>query len=107
MVRLQRPHLGQLLEHGPRRQVRPCHERVEEWKLPGDRPQAYSVWVNDRDQVWLTEWSSNAIVRFDPATEKFTSYPSNRDGARMRQTLGRGGEAWGAESGTDRLVRIK
>ena len=85
----------------------PATKAWKEWKLPGDRPQTYSVWVDDRDQVWLTEWSSNAIVRFDPATEKFTSYPSNRDGARVRQMLGRGGEAWGAESGTDRLVRIK
>ncbi len=60
----------------------PAMNAWKEWKLPGDRPQAYSVWVDDRDQVWLTEWSSNAIVRFDPATEKFTSYPSDRDGAR-------------------------
>lgn len=85
----------------------PATKTWKEWKLPGDRPQTYSVWVDDRDQVWLTEWSSNAIVRFDPATEKFTSYPSNRDDARVRQMLGREGEAWGAESGTDRLVRIK
>ena len=85
----------------------PATKAWKEWKLPGDRPQTYSVWVDDRDQVWLTEWSSNAIVRVDPASEKFTGYPSDRDGARVRQMLGRGGEAWGAESGTDRLVRIK
>jgi virginiamycin B lyase len=76
-----------------------------EWKLPGDA-QAYSVWVDPDDRVWLSDWSSNAIVRFDPATEQFTRYPSNRDGARVRQMLGRAGEMWGAESGTDRLVRI-
>lgn len=85
----------------------PASKSWKEWKLPGGRPQAYSVWVDDRDQVWLTEWSSNAIVRFDPSTEAFTSFPSNRDGARVRQMLGRAGEAWGAESGTDRLVRIR
>jgi len=65
------------------------------------------VWVDDDDRVWLTDWSSNAIVRFDPATERFTSFPSDRSNANVRQMLGRAGEAWGAESGTDRLVRIK
>jgi virginiamycin B lyase len=85
----------------------PATKAWKEWKLPGERPQTYSVWVDDRDQVWLTEWSTNAIVRFDPVSERFTSYPSDRDGARVRQMLGRSGEAWGAESGTDRLVRIR
>jgi virginiamycin B lyase len=84
----------------------PSSKSWKEWKLPGDAPQAYSVWVDDRDNVWLTEWSSNAIVRFDPSSQAFTTFRSDRDGARVRQMLGRAGEAWGAESGTDRLVRI-
>ncbi|HKW80901.1 MAG TPA: lyase, partial [Casimicrobiaceae bacterium] len=66
----------------------------------------YAVWVDDRDKVWLTDWSSNAIVRFDPVGETFTSFPSNRDQANVRQMLGRPGEVWGAESGVDRLVMI-
>ena len=83
----------------------PATRTWREWKLPGNA-RAYSVWVDPDDQVWVTDWSTNAIVRFDPASEKFTSYPSDRDGANVRQMLGRAGEAWGAESGTDRLVRI-
>jgi virginiamycin B lyase len=85
----------------------PASNTWKEWKLPGERAQAYSVWVDERDRVWLTEWTTNAIVAFDPAKETFTSFPSNRNGARVRQMLGRAGEAWGAESGTDRLVRIR
>jgi virginiamycin B lyase len=46
-------------------------------------------------------------VRFDPATETFKSFPSDRDDANVRQLLGRPGEVWGAESGTDRLVVIR
>ena len=84
----------------------PATKAWREWKLPGDNPQAYSVWVDERDKVWLTEWTSNAIVRFDPVTETFTSFPSNRARANVRQMLGRAGEAWGAESGTDRLVVV-
>jgi virginiamycin B lyase len=76
-----------------------------EWKLPGSA-RAYSVWVDPDDHVWLTDWSTNAIVEFDPVTQKFVSYPSDREGANVRQMLGRAGEAWAAESGTDRLVRI-
>ena len=85
----------------------PAAKAWREWKLPGASPQAYSVWVDERDKVWLTEWSSNAIVRFDPVTEQFTSFPSNRSRANVRQMLGRAGEAWGAESGTDRLVVVR
>ena len=85
----------------------PAAKEWREWKLPGASPQAYSVWVDERDKVWLTEWSSNAIVRFDPVTEQFTSFPSNRSRANVRQMLGRAGEAWGAESGTDRLVVVR
>jgi virginiamycin B lyase len=84
----------------------PASRSWREWKLPGERPRAYSVWVDERDKVWLTEWTTNAIVRFDPVTEKFESFPSNRPGADVRQMLGRPGEAWGAESGTDRLVMV-
>ena len=84
----------------------PATKTWREWRLPGDRQQAYSVWVDDRDGVWLTDWTANAIVRFDPASERFESFPSDRPGANVRQMLGRAGEAWGAESGTDRLVVV-
>lgn len=76
-----------------------------EWKLPG-AAHAYSVFVDDQDKVWLTDWSTNAIVRFDPATEQWQSFESNRSNANVRQMAGRAGEAWGAESGTDRLVVV-
>jgi virginiamycin B lyase len=77
------------------------------WRLPGERPRAYSVYVDERDEVWLTDFGSNAIVRFDPQSKRFTSFPSDRPSANVRQLLGREGEVWGAESGTDRLVRIR
>jgi virginiamycin B lyase len=77
------------------------------WKLPGEKPRAYSVYVDEKDQVWLTDFAANAIVRFDPESERFTSFPSDRPSANVRQMLGRGGEVWGAESGTDRLVRVR
>jgi virginiamycin B lyase len=78
-----------------------------EWKLPGARPQAYAVYVDDKDKVWLTDFGSNAIVRFDPSTEQFTPFALAESAASVRQLLGRPGEVWGAESSADRLVVIR
>jgi virginiamycin B lyase len=83
----------------------PTSRAWKEWKLPGSA-HAYSVWVDPADKVWLTDWSINALVRFDPVTEKFETFPSSKPQANVRQMLGRSGEAWGAESGTDRLVMV-
>lgn len=85
----------------------PDSKTWQSWRLPGDKPRTYSVWVDERDKVWLTDFGANAIVLFDPETERFKSFPSNRPNANVRQMLGGRGEAWGAESGTDRLVVIR
>ncbi len=85
----------------------PLSKTWQTWPLPGDDPSAYAVFVDDKDLVWVSDFGANAILRFDPKTEKFESFPSNRSGADVRQMLGRPGELWGAESGTDRLVVIR
>jgi virginiamycin B lyase len=77
------------------------------YKLPGGEPRAYAVYVDDRDMVWVSDFGANAILKFDPKTETFESFPSDRPDAAVRQMLGRPGEMWGAESGTDRLVVIR
>jgi virginiamycin B lyase len=57
--------------------------------------------------VWLSDFGANAMVRFDPAEETFTQFPIPSAGAAVRQILGRPGEIWGAESGTDKLIVIR
>jgi virginiamycin B lyase len=76
----------------------------KEWKLPGDRPMAYAVFVDDADVVWVTEWGSNALARFDPVTETFVVRAHPSPNANVRELLGRHGEVWGAMSGQDKLV---
>lgn len=76
------------------------------WKLPGSDPQPYAIYVDERDKIWVSDWGANAIVRFDPASGQFTAFPSPRRRPDIRQMLGRAGEVWAAESGTDHLVRI-
>ena len=86
----------------------PAAKTWKTWLLPGNPGSGcYSVYVDEQDKVWLTDFMTNAIVRFDPATEKFESFPSSKRGAKVRQMLGRPGEAWGAESGNERLVVVR
>ena len=85
----------------------PAAKKWTTYALPKSKSGCYSVYVDDKDKVWVTDFVANAILRFDPPTEKFESFPSDKRGASVRQMLGRPGEAWGAESGTDRLVVIR
>jgi virginiamycin B lyase len=79
----------------------------KEWKLPGQKPQPYAIFVDDNDMVWISDFGSNAIVRFDPSLEKFQSFPLPSPDAKVRQLLGRAGEVLGAESGTDKIMIIQ
>jgi virginiamycin B lyase len=76
----------------------------QEWPLPGDGPAAYAVYVDETDMVWLSDFGANAVLRFDPESETFESFPIPRREADVRQMLGREGEAWAAESGSDHLT---
>lgn len=85
----------------------PATERWREWRLPGDRPQAYAVYVDRGDRVWLSDFGSDTLVRFDPETEQFRSFELPGDPGNVRQISGRDGEVWGAESATDTLVVVR
>jgi virginiamycin B lyase len=84
----------------------PRTRRWREWRLPG-RAQPYAIYVDDRDVVWLTDFAANAIVRFDMRTLRFRVVRLPTPVAAVRQLLGRPGEVWGAESGTDKLVVVR
>ncbi len=77
------------------------------YPMPQSKSGTYSVYVDDKDRVWATDWLANAIQRFDPMTETYATFPSDKRGSNIRQMLGRPGEAWGGESGTDRLVVVR
>ena len=78
-----------------------------EWTLPGTNAMAYAVYVDENDIVWLTDFAANALVRFDPISETFTSLPHAQPNAAVRQLLGRPGEVWGAMSGQDKLLVVR
>ena len=83
----------------------PATKKWREWDVPGPA-QVYAVYVDSKDMVWLTDFGRSGLWRFAPKTGKFTRVPLRAD-ASVRQLLGRPGEVWGAESGTDRLVVVR
>lgn len=85
----------------------PAVDEWREWRLPGDQPRPYAVYVDERDMVWLSDFGADALVRFDPAQETFEVFQLPSPAAEVRQLLGRAGEVWGAESGVDKLVVIR
>lgn len=80
--------------------------RWRSWRLPGSEPRAYAVYVDERDLVWVSEWTHNVVLSFDPHSETFASYPMPRDSSNIRQILGRPGEVWLPESGTEHISVI-
>ena len=81
------------------------------WKLPaglsGEAPRCYAVYVDERDIVWASDWGGNAVFRFDPATERFERFGFPREATQIRQILGRPGEVWLPESGTEHISVIR
>jgi virginiamycin B lyase len=77
------------------------------WKPHNESPRCYAVYVDERDIVWVAEWSSNAVLSFDPAGERWDRYDLPRSGAGIRQILGRKGEVWLPESGTEHITVIR
>ncbi|MFC7500198.1 lyase [Enterovirga sp. GCM10030262] len=84
----------------------PASGEWKSWKLPGEAPKAYAVYVDERDIVWVSDFGANATLAFDPATEQWTRYPGSGPEANVRQVLGRPGEVYLPESGTDRLMIV-
>lgn len=57
--------VGKLGMHSPK------DDRWKEWRVPGDNPMPYAVYVDETDMVWISDFGSNAFVRFDPINGRF------------------------------------
>ena len=85
----------------------PASKTWRTWKLPGQSPQAYAVYVDEKDTAWVTDWGGNAVFSFDARTEKFERHALPRESTNIRQILGRPGEVWLPESGTEHISVIR
>jgi virginiamycin B lyase len=65
------------------------------------------VYVDERDQVWVSDFGGNAVWRFDTGSEQFERIGLPREAASVRQILGRRGEVWLPESGTEHVSVIR
>ena len=95
------PDLGQRVERRQGRPVRPGDAVVGAsggCRAPRRKP--YAVYVDEGDTVWLSDFGANALVRFDPRTERFTTRAAPRAPAEVRQLLGR--ERRGGAAGVGR-----
>jgi virginiamycin B lyase len=92
---------GQVAMHDPK------SGEWRQWKLPGSNPMTYAVYVDDRDTVWVSDFGGDAVLSFDPRTGKFDTHKFPRSGINVRQILGRPGEVWLPESGTDHISVIR
>ena len=94
-------HTGQISRYEPKTR------QWKSWRLPGERPRAYAVYVDEKDIVWVSDFGANATLAFDLRTETFAAVPGSASGAAVRQILGRPGEVWLPESGNDRLMLVR
>jgi virginiamycin B lyase len=78
-----------------------------QWKLPGDNPKPYAVYVDERDTPWVSDFGGNAMFAFNERDEKFERLAMPRASAHVRQILGRPGEVWLPESGTEHITVIR
>jgi virginiamycin B lyase len=85
----------------------PASGQWKTWKLPGEKPKAYAVYVDERDIVWVSDFAANATLAFDPRTERWTAIPGSGPGSNVRQILGRAGEVYLPESGTNRIMVVR
>ena len=96
---------GNVSVHDPA--ARTAAQAWRTWRLPGRQPRTYAVYVDDRDAVWLSDFGANAVLRFDPESARFDSFVFPREAANVRQILGRPGEVWLPESGTEHISVIR
>ena len=106
LERLDRRALGDGMVLGEARAIRTEHEHLDRVQDAGGELAAVCDLRRRKRRRVDHRLRFERLVRFDPKAERFRSFPYPSDGAEVRQLLGRPGEVWGAESGTDKLVLL-
>lgn len=82
--------------------------RMQSWPLNTPRHTGIHDIAPASDRgVWFTAQASGHLGYFDPATGKFERFGFPREGTNIRQILGRHGEVWLPESGTETISVIR
>jgi virginiamycin B lyase len=86
--------------------------KVEEFKSPGgEDSKPYAIDVTADGAVWYVETgddAKNVLVRFNPETRKFQTWPIPGGGGTVRNMdIDKNGDLWLAESGTGKITRVR
>jgi len=86
--------------------------KVEEFKSPGgEDSKPYAIDVTADGAIWYVETgddAKNVLVRFNPETKKFQTWPIPGGGGTVRNMdIDKNGDLWLAESGTGKLTRVR
>jgi virginiamycin B lyase len=89
----------------------PATRKVDEFKSPGgEDSKPYAILVTADGAVWYVETGDdahNVLVRFNPATKKFQTWPIPSGGGTVRNMdIDKSGNLWLAESGVGKLARV-
>ena len=83
-----------------------------QWRESGVCPAAayrtYAVYVDEQDMVWLSDFGGDTLVLVrsrHASASSASAFP--REAANVRQILGRPGEVWLPESGTEHITVIR
>ena len=86
--------------------------KVEEFKSPGgEDSRPYAIDVTADGAVWYVETgddAKNVLVRFNPESKKFQTWPIPGGGGTVRNMdIDKNGDLWLAESGTGKITRVR
>jgi virginiamycin B lyase len=89
----------------------PKTRKVEEFKSPGgEDSRPYAIDVTPDGAIWYVETgddTKNVLVRFNPETKKFQTFPIPSGGGTVRNMdVDKAGNLWLAESGVGKIGRV-
>ncbi len=104
---LQRPAVGELLEYRRGRTLRSAQQGMAGVDAAERQRRLLRGLCRRQGQGLAHRLRRQRDCALRSGLGKFESFPSNKRNASVRQLLGKPGELWGAESGTDRLVVVR
>ena len=75
--------------------IDPRTGKIVEYDVPMAFSEPYDVWPDREDKIWISDGGQGgALIRFDPATEKFTYYPTPQITDQPKLAITREGGIW-------------
>lgn len=83
---------GRVGKNGHLGRLDPATGKVTEIEMPIQYANPYDAWADDKDRIWIS--ADNYLSRFDPATRRFTIYPTPERTDMPKLMITRDGAIW-------------